>query len=65
MELAQTAKELKERGISVLVSNHDTPLTRELYSGAKFTTFDVQRNISRDGRNRKKAKELLAFFDRE
>ena len=52
-----------ERGIPVLISNHDTPLTRELYHGASFDTIKVQRNISQKGSARKKVDELMALYD--
>ncbi|MGS0681741.1 Dam family site-specific DNA-(adenine-N6)-methyltransferase [Shewanella sp. 125m-7] len=52
-----------ERGIPVLISNHDIPLTRELYHGARFDTIQVQRNISQKGSGRKKVDELMALYD--
>ncbi|WOT05093.1 Dam family site-specific DNA-(adenine-N6)-methyltransferase [Shewanella youngdeokensis] len=52
-----------ERGIPVLISNHDIPLTRELYHGATFDTIQVQRNISQKGNGRKKVDELMALYD--
>ncbi|WP_025821181.1 Dam family site-specific DNA-(adenine-N6)-methyltransferase [Shewanella marina] len=52
-----------ERGIPVLISNHDIPLTRELYRGAKFEKIQVQRNISQKGSARKKVDELMALYD--
>lgn len=52
-----------DRGIPVLISNHDTPLTRELYHGASFDTIKVQRNISQKGSARKKVDELMALYD--
>ncbi|MCG9740148.1 Dam family site-specific DNA-(adenine-N6)-methyltransferase [Shewanella insulae] len=52
-----------ERGIPVLISNHDIPLTRELYHGARFDTIQVQRNISQNGSGRKKVDELMALYD--
>lgn len=61
-ELATAANELAARGVNVLVSNHATDLTRELYAGAQVTEFEVQRFISCKGENRKKVKEILAFF---
>lgn len=60
--LAETARALAAAGIPVIVSNHDTPFTREVYAGARFVSFDVQRYISRNGQNRGKARELLAIF---
>lgn len=52
-----------ERGFPVLISNHDIPLTRELYHGARFDTIQVQRNISQKGSARKKVDELMALYD--
>ncbi|MBT1445324.1 Dam family site-specific DNA-(adenine-N6)-methyltransferase [Shewanella sp. JM162201] len=52
-----------ERGIPVLISNHDIPLTRELYHGARLETVKVQRNISQKGSSRNKVDELMALYD--
>ncbi len=52
-----------DRGISVLISNHDIPLTRELYHGALLAKVQVQRNISQKGSARKKVDELFALYD--
>ncbi|MBS0358018.1 MAG: Dam family site-specific DNA-(adenine-N6)-methyltransferase [Proteobacteria bacterium] len=60
--LADEAKKLSQKGITVVISNHDTKFTRELYKGAKITSFEVPRYISRDGYNRHPALELLAVF---
>ena len=54
-----------ERGIPVLISNHDTLLTRRLYHGATLNVVKVQRNISRNGASRNKVDELLALFGRQ
>lgn len=61
--LAQLARELQSNGIPVIISNHDTEFTRDLYKDAAIETFGVQRNISRDGSNRGHAPELLAIFE--
>lgn len=61
-QLAQMARQLVDRGIPVVLSNHDTPFTRQSYTGAEIHTFPVQRYISRNGANRTKAQELLAAF---
>ena len=60
--LAEMAVKLANRNITVVISNHDTKLTRELYAGATVHSFAVRRFISRDGANRKHARELLAVF---
>ncbi|MDN3698410.1 MULTISPECIES: Dam family site-specific DNA-(adenine-N6)-methyltransferase [Vibrio] len=51
-----------ERGIPVLISNHDTTLTRRLYHGAELNVVKVKRTISRNGGSRNKVDELLALF---
>ncbi len=63
VELANRAKHLANRGVKVVISNHDTELTREIYNGATIESFSVRRNISRDGANRGNAKELLAIYE--
>lgn len=60
--LANKAQELQERGITVIISNHDTPFTREIYSQAQHYYFEVRRNISCDGAMRNTAPEILAIF---
>ena len=52
----------KKRGIPVLVSNHDLPLTRSLYTGADFSMLSVKRSISQNGATRKPVDEILAYF---
>lgn len=51
-----------DRGIPVLISNHDTMLTRRLYTGAQLNVVKVKRTISRNGAGRNKVDELLALF---
>ena len=59
-DLALHAKRLSDAGIPVIISNHDTEFTRELYSGAKIISFGVRRYISR--RANSKPAELLAIY---
>lgn len=63
-ELAQWAETLQLQGATVVVSNHDTPLSRELYVNAsRIESFNVQRFISGKGDGRKSAPELLAIYE--
>ena len=62
-DLAIAARMLRERNIPVVISNHDTEFTRSIYSDARIVSFDVQRFISSDAKNRGKAAELLAIYD--
>lgn len=59
-DLAKLAQ--KEKQIPVLISNHDTKFTREIYKGAKFKRVKVQRSISQSSEKRVKVKELIAVF---
>lgn len=58
-------KAATERGIPVLISNHDTTLTRRLYHGAELNVVKVKRTISRNGAGRNKVDELLALFHQD
>jgi len=61
--LAELAAETAARGIPVLISNHDTPFTREAYANAaELDSFPVHRSISCNGARREAARELLALF---
>ncbi|MDN3615377.1 Dam family site-specific DNA-(adenine-N6)-methyltransferase [Vibrio gallaecicus] len=55
-------KAAMERDIPVLISNHDTTLTRRLYHGADLSVVKVKRTISSKGSGRNKVNELLALF---
>lgn len=62
MALAILAREAAEKGIFVIISNHDTPFTRENYQSATIHSFNVPRFISCKGSTRLPARELLAVF---
>lgn len=61
-KLAQSAELLSKKGVSVLISNHDTPFVREAYQNAQLEFFSVSRTISCKGASRLPAPELLALF---
>ncbi len=61
-DLAELAEKLSKKNIPVIVSNHDTPETREYYKNAKIIELSVSRSISCQSNNRKKAQELIAVF---
>lgn len=56
--LAEMAEKLVSKRIPVLISNHDTPDTREWYKAAKHFQVKVRRSISSNGGTRKKVDEL-------
>lgn len=61
-DMAALCRELAGRGIPVLVSNHDTPFTREIYEGAEIEALDVRRSVAASAGSRGKAPEVLAMF---
>ena len=60
--LAELAKSTAKRGITVIISNHDTEFTRHHYEQSIFHSFPVARHISRDLKKRVPVQELLAIF---
>ncbi|MDF1677182.1 MAG: Dam family site-specific DNA-(adenine-N6)-methyltransferase [Legionellaceae bacterium] len=60
--LAKLAKETAQNGVPVIISNHDTPFTRDLYQEARISAFPVRRNISCKGHKRIAVRELIAVF---
>ena len=62
IQLAELAESLCNRGAKVIVSNHDTPVSRELYKNAQIYPIEVRRSISAKGSSRKKASELIAVY---
>lgn len=62
-QLAAQAESLLARGIPVIISNHDTEVTRTVYQNAtQHHYFPVQRFISCNGGNRNKVDEMLAVY---
>ena len=62
VQLAQLAESLAAKGIKVIISNHDVPVTRELYKNATIYPIQVTRTIAAKGGSRKKANELIAVY---
>ena len=62
-QLADIAnKTASKKGIPVLISNHDTPFTRDIYHQAQLSELQVNRFISQSGGTRNKVNELLALY---
>lgn len=61
-QLAELARRCRKRRIPVLISNHNTQFTLDVYSDAKLDRFKVRRYISCNGDKRGHAGELLALF---
>lgn len=58
VRLANVFKELSDRGVYCMLTNHDTDLIRELYKDYNIVEVDVSRSINSKGNNRK-GKELI------
>lgn len=61
-QLADSAAQAAQRGVAVLISNHDTPFTRDAYRVADIERLSVQRSISCHGHKRCRVDELLALY---
>ena len=57
--LARVFKELDQKGVYVMLSNHNTILVNELYKGYHFHTIEAKRNINANGKKRGKIEELI------
>lgn len=61
--LANLANELRDEGITTIISNHNSRLAREMYSDAdKIMDFDVNRSMGRYKGHANSASELLVVF---
>lgn len=62
--LAELAEDAAQQGIDVIISNHNTLVTRYMYKNASHLEFfDVKRSISCKGDKRQDAQELLAIYE--
>ena len=52
----------RETGASVVISNSDTPLTREIYKDFRFQEIAVQRSVSANAQKREKASEVIGVL---
>lgn len=60
--LVVLARHAAERGATVIISNHDTVVTRDLYRGFELHSVDVRRSVGGKGASRATAKELIAVL---
>ena len=58
IRLAQTAQQIAPNSQGVLISNHDTEFTRNIYSSAILKTVEVQRNM-RKGQQSQKSRRII------
>lgn len=60
--LAALARKLSHQGIPVVISNNDTPVTRQLYAGARLQVAQSYRSFAASGSSRGSFAELVAVF---
>ena len=60
--LAALFKVLTDRGCYCMLTNHDTPLIRELYKDYRIETLDVRRSINRNGKDRKGIEVIITNY---
>lgn len=61
-QLANLAEQAQSRGVTVVISNHDTTWTRKIYQQAALYSVQVGRSISQKGATRGKVAELFAVY---
>ena len=57
--LAKVFKELDEKGVKVMLSNHNTILIKELYKDYNFHVIEAKRSINSNGKKRGKVEEVI------
>ena len=65
LRLADLFKELTNRGCYCMLTNHDTPLIRELYKDFNIEVVDVRRSINRNGNDRKGKEVIITNYNPE
>lgn len=61
VRLAETYRELSDRGCLLMLSNHDTPFIRELYKGFRFELVKARRSVNRNAGGRAGVDELVVL----
>jgi DNA adenine methylase len=65
VRLAKVFKELTNRGCYCMLTNHDTPLIRELYKDYRIEVVDVRRSINRNGSDRTGKEVIITNYNPE
>lgn len=65
VRLAKVFKELTNRGCYCMLTNHDTPLIRELYKDFRIEVVDVRRSINRNGSDRTGKEVIITNYNPE
>lgn len=65
VRLSKVFKELTDRGCYCMLTNHDTPLIRELYKDFRIEVVDVRRSINRNGSDRTGKEVIITNYSLE
>ena len=57
-KLAETCKKLDKKWVKFMLSNHNTPFIREIYSQFKFDIVKARRNVNSKASGRGKLRRL-------
>lgn len=63
MRLSKLFRELTNRGCYCMLTNHDTPLIRELYKDFRIEVVDVRRSINRNGSGRTGTEVIITNYN--
>ena len=61
IRLAKVFKKLDEKGVYVMLSNHNTSLINKLYAGYNIKVIEAKRNINSNGQKRGKVEEVIIY----
>ncbi len=64
VKLADEFRALSKRGVWALLSNSDTPRTRELYKGFRLIKVSARRSVAASAASRAPARELIILSER-
>ena len=59
VRLADCFKRLSEKGVYVMLSNHNTHFIQDLYNGFNLHIVEARRNINSNGKGRGKVEEVI------
>lgn len=65
VRLSKLFRELTNRGCYCMLTNHDTPLIRELYKDFRIEVVDVRRSINRNGSDRTGKEVIITNYSLE
>lgn len=65
IRLANLFKELSEKGVNCMLTNHNTPFIRELYKDFNIETVVVKRLINADSQNREGEEVIITNYSKK